>query len=102
MKPKIIVAAVLILLLSAGINTQIKADPWRGGYRHGWYRPHPVVGFFPPVPRVFIPPVPVPYVGGYYGRPYYGPGYYGHGRYYGHGYGHYGGHGHYDHHRHYR
>jgi len=111
MKLKIIVASVLVVLLSAGISTQTKASPWRGGYRHGWYRPHPVVGFFPPVPRVFIPPVPVPYVDGYYGRRDYGRGYYAPGHYYGrgyergyghgyaHGHEHYGGHGHYDHHR---
>ena len=98
MKLRIIASALLIVVL-AGISNYANANPWRGCYRGGWY-PHARV--FVPVPRVFIPPVPVPVVvgGGYYGAAY-GPGYYGGGYrhgYYGHehyrgGYGHgYGGH----------
>ena len=78
MKLRIIVIALLIAIFTS-ISNYADAAPWRGGYRGGWG--HPVVRAFIPVPRVFIPPVPVPvvvgggyYGPGYYGRPYYGPG----------------------------
>ncbi len=37
MKFRIVLTALLIILLSAGINSQAGAAPWRN-YRHGWYK----------------------------------------------------------------
>jgi hypothetical protein len=80
MKIKIILAATLLLMLTAGLNPKADAAPWRGGY--GYCRP--AVRFCPPV-RVYVPPV---VVGGYYGprncAPVYAP-HYGY-RGYAHGY----------------
>lgn len=92
MKKRIIVSAILIMILSAGIASNASAAPWRGGCRHGWYGPH--VGV-----RVWAPVIPVPVIappvvyGGYYGPRYFGyrGGYYAHPHYYAHGgYSHYG------------
>jgi len=77
MKLRIIASALLVLVLSAGISTKASAAPWRGGYRHGWVRPH----VFIPVPPVVVAPPIVYGGGGYYGGGYYGGGYYGRGYY---------------------
>ena len=102
MKTRMIVSTLLILLLTVGISFNSNANPWRGGYRHGWsYRPVVRVGI--PAVGIGVAPVVVGggYYGGYYPRPAYYGGYYAAGpRFYG-GYGHgyygrgYGGHGYY-------
>ena len=81
MKIRIILSALLVIILSAGISSSASAHGWRGYHRGGWYAPRPVVRVY--APRVFVPPVPVVVAGGYYGRPAYGHGCYRH-AYYGH------------------
>ncbi len=65
MKHRIILSALLVIIITAGLNTNANADPWR----HGYCRP--VVRYCPPV-RVYVPPVAV----GYYGQGYCAPRYY--------------------------
>jgi len=111
MKNRMIASALLIMVLSVGISATANANPWRGGYRGGWFVPHPVVRVGVPLP-VIAPSVVIGggyygpayggyygggyyrggYGGGYYGRPGYGGRYYAHGGYGGH-YGHGGYHG---------
>ena len=57
MKHRIILSALLVILITAGLNTNANAAPWR----HGYCRP--VVRYCPPV-SVYVPPVAV----GYYGH----------------------------------
>ena len=81
MKLRMIVSALMIILLSAVVSTNVNAAPWRG-----YCFPHPVVRICAPVP-VIAPPVVAPpvVVGGYYGydRPYYHAyGYHGYRGYY--------------------
>jgi len=70
MKLRMIVSALMIILLSAAVSTNVNAAPWRG-----YCYPRPVVRICAPVP-VIAPPVVIG--GGYYGcyaRPCYGHGY---------------------------
>jgi hypothetical protein len=84
MKLKLIVSALLIVALSAGISSTADAHPWRG-CRGGWYAPHPVVRLWAPLPIIAPPLI---FGGGYYGHPYYGHRYaYGGYHRYGGGYG---------------
>ena len=73
MKKRIIVSAILVLLLSAGISFSSNAAPWGGGHGHGhgWCGPHIGVSvWFPPI-RVFTPVVYGGYYGGYHRHPHY-------------------------------
>ena len=79
MKLRIILSALLVIMITAGLNTKANADPWR----HGYCRP--VVRYCPPV-RVYVPPVAVGYYGPAYCAPHYAPRCYGYSRGYGRGY----------------
>jgi hypothetical protein len=93
MKGRIVAAALLMMVLFAGVSNSASARGWGRG---GFYGPRVGVRIFAPVPPMVFPAPVV--VGGYYGGgygyggggyPYYGGGYYGHGGYYGRGGGYY-------------
>ncbi len=70
MKLRMMIVAAVTIVLALGMSISAEAGPWRG-HRHG-HRPHVAIRVYaPPVPRLLVPPVPVPVVvAGYSGNRY--------------------------------
>lgn len=61
MKLRMMIAAAFTIVLALGMSISAEAGPWRG-HRYG-HRPDVAVRVYaPPVPRLLVPPVPVPVV----------------------------------------
>ncbi len=61
MKLRMMIAATFTIVLALGMSISAEAGPWRG-HRHG-QTPHVAVRVYaPPVPRLLMPPIPVPVV----------------------------------------